>query len=70
MNAMLISLPKLFLPILLYWAGSSIMSPNLGLVFVVVAGILGFAFRDRVFSKIEKIYKIEKYKTIDAYKQK
>jgi hypothetical protein len=70
MNAMLISLPKLFLPILLYWAGSSIMSPNLGLVFVAVAGILGFAFRDRVFSKIEKIYKIEKYKTIDAYKQK
>ena len=70
MNAMLISLPKLFLPILLYWAGSSIMSPNLGLVFVAVAGVLGFALRDKVFSMIEKIYKIEKYKTIDAYKQK
>jgi hypothetical protein len=70
MNAMLISLPKLLLPILLYWAGSEIMNPSLGLVFVAVAGVLGFAFRDTVFSKIEKIYKTEKYKTIDAYKQK
>jgi multisubunit Na+/H+ antiporter MnhC subunit len=42
MNAMLISLPKLLLPILLYWAGSAIMNPNLGLVFVAVAGVLGF----------------------------
>jgi len=35
-----------------------------------MAGVLGFAFKDKVFSKIEKIYKTEKYKTIDAYKQK
>jgi len=40
------------------------------LVFVAIAGIIGFALRDFVFSKIEKIYKIEKYKTIAAYKQK
>ena len=46
------------------------MNPNLGLVFVAVAGVLGFAFRDKVFSKIEKIYKTEKYATIAAYKQK
>lgn len=69
-SAMLLSLPKLLLPILLYWAGSSILNFNLGLAFVAIAGVLGFAFRDKVFSKIEKIYKTEKYKTIDAYKQK
>jgi multisubunit Na+/H+ antiporter MnhC subunit len=69
-SAMLLSLPKLLLPILLYWAGSSILNFNLGLAFVAIAGVLGFAFRDIVFSKIEKIYKIEKYKTIDSYKQK
>ncbi|WP_310558451.1 DUF5687 family protein [Flavobacterium sp.] len=69
-SAMLLSLPKLLLPVLLYWAGSSILNFNLGLAFVAIAGILGFAFRDIVFSKIEKIYKTEKYKTIDAYKQK
>jgi hypothetical protein len=69
-SAMLLSLPKLLLPILLYWIGSLILNPNLGLGFVAIAGVLGFAFRDIVFSKIEKIYKTEKYKTIDAYKQK
>ncbi len=69
-RTMLISLPKLLLPILLYWAGSALMNPNLGLVFVAIAGVLGFAFRNKVFSIIEKIYKTEKYKTIEAYKQK
>jgi len=69
-SAMLLSLPKLLLPILLYWAGSAIMNPTLGLAFVAVAGVLGFALRDLVFSRIEKIYKSEKYKTIQAYKQK
>jgi hypothetical protein len=69
-NAMLLSLPKLLLPILLYWAGSSLMNPSLGLIFVAIAGVLGFALRDKVFSMIEKIYKTEKYKTIDAYNQK
>jgi Family of unknown function (DUF5687) len=69
-SAMLLSLPKLLLPILLYWAGSAIMNPNLGLTFVAVAGVLGFAFRDIVFSRIEKVYKTEKYNTIHSYKQK
>jgi hypothetical protein len=31
---------------------------------------LGFAFRNAMFRQIEKIYKKEKYKTLDAYKQK
>ncbi len=69
-KTMLLSLPKLFLPVLLYWAGSAILSPNLGLAFVAFAGVLGFAFRGKVFSLIEKIYKTEKYATIMAYKQK
>jgi hypothetical protein len=69
-NTMLLSLPKLLLPLLLYGLGSYLMNANLGLAFVALAGILGFAFRDKVFTIIEKIYKTEKYKTIDAYKQK
>ncbi len=46
------------------------MSPKLGLAFVVLAGVLGFLFRNTVFLFIEKVYKKEKYKTIEAYKQK
>lgn len=69
-SSMLITLPKLVLPVLLYWLGTYLLNANLGLVFVAVAGIIGFALRDMVFTKIEKIYKTEKYKTIAAYKQK
>jgi hypothetical protein len=70
LKTMLISLPKLLLPMLLYYIGYSFFSPEIGLVFVASAGVLGFAFRNKVFSLIEKIYKTEKYATIAAYKQK
>lgn len=69
-NAMLLSLPKIFLPVLLYGIGLYFDNKNLGLALVTVAGILGFVFKEKVFSLIEKIYKREKYSTINAYKQK
>jgi hypothetical protein len=65
----LISLPKIVLPVLLYALGKYLEGPNTGLALVAATGILGFAFRDVVFTKIEKVYKQEKYKTIQAYKQ-
>jgi hypothetical protein len=70
MKTMLISLPKLLVPMLLYASGYYLFSANIGFLFVAIAGILGFALRNTVFSKIEKIYKTEKYATIAAYKQK
>jgi hypothetical protein len=69
-KTLLITIPKMLLPMGLYAIGYYIFSPNIGLLFVALAGILGFAFRNLVFSKIEKIYKSEKYATIAAYKQK
>ncbi|MBS7255178.1 DUF5687 family protein [Flavobacterium branchiicola] len=69
-NAMLLSLPKIFLPLALYGIGLYFDNKNLGLALVAVAGVLGFVFKDKVFSLIEKIYKREKYRTISAYKQK
>jgi hypothetical protein len=69
-KTMLIAIPKLGIPMLLYALGYYVFSPNIGLVFVAGTGILGFAFRNYMFSKIEKIYKTEKYATIAAYKQK
>ncbi|WP_264552848.1 DUF5687 family protein [Flavobacterium sp. N2038] len=69
-NAMLLSLPKVFLPLALYGIGLYFDNKNLGLALVAIAGVLGFIFKDKVFSLIEKIYKKEKYRTISAYKQK
>lgn len=69
-KTMLIAIPKLVLPMILYAAGYYLFSPNVGLLFVALAGVIGFLFRDYMFTKIEKIYKTEKYATIAAYKQK
>lgn len=69
-KTMLIAIPKLLIPVLLYGLGSWLFNENIGLLFVAIAGILGFTLRNYVFSKIEKIYKTEKYATIAAYKQK
>lgn len=69
-NAMLLSLPKIVLPLLLYWLGLHFGSKPIALALVAGAGVLGFVFKEKVFSLIEKRYKIEKYSTISAYKQK
>ncbi|MCM0665417.1 DUF5687 family protein [Flavobacterium tyrosinilyticum] len=69
-NSMLLSLPKIFLPLLLYWLGLRFADKTVALSLVAGAGILGFIFKEKVFSIIEKRYKIEKYSTISAYKQK
>lgn len=70
-KTMLISLPKMLMPMGLYAIGYyGFNSPELGFALVAGTGILGFAFRNRVFSLIERIYKTEKYDTIAAYKQK
>lgn len=69
MKTMLISLPKLLVPMLLYGLGSVFFSATVGLVLVALAGIAGFVMRDKVFKMIEKVYKTEKYSTIQAYKQ-
>ena len=57
-------------PVGLYALGHFIVAPWLGYVLVVVAGLIGFAFRDSAFNQIIKIYKAEKYATLAAYKQK
>ena len=50
--------------------GHFLISPTAGYIFVAVFGLLGFAFKEKVFTMIEGIYKKEKYKTLQAYKQK
>jgi hypothetical protein len=69
-KTMLVSIPQLALPVLLYWAGSTLANANVGLALVALLGIMGFAFKNKAFSLIEKIYKTEKYATIASYKQK
>jgi len=68
-KTILLSLPKMLLPMLLYGLGVFIKDATLGYILVSLAGIIGFAFRDYIFKQIEKVYKKEKYSTIAAYKR-
>ena len=69
-KTLLITMPKLLLPIALYALGHFTLGPVFGYALVALAGLACFAFRDYMFRKIEGVYKAEKYKTIAAYKQK
>ena len=69
-KTLLLTLPKLLLPLVVYALGHYLVNPTVGYVLVALSGIIGFAFKDAVFRKIEKIYKKEKYKTLLSYKQK
>ncbi|WP_130733331.1 DUF5687 family protein [Flavobacterium sp. J27] len=69
-KTLLISLPKLLLPMLVYAIGHYTLGWQFGYLLVALLGVLGLAFKNKVFQIIETIYKKEKYITIDAYKQK
>jgi hypothetical protein len=68
-KTLLLTLPKLLLPMVVYALGHYLINPTAGYILVALVGILGFAFKNFVFKKIEVIYKKEKYKTLLAYKQ-
>jgi hypothetical protein len=70
LKTVLVSLPKLVLPMILYAIGYYSHGTELGYSLVAGAGVAGFAFRNKVFSVVERVYKTEKYKTIAAYKEK
>ena len=69
LKTIMLTIPKLILPLLIYALGHYLINPTAGFIFVALAGVIGFAFKGLVFKKIEQIYKKEKYKTLLAYKQ-
>ncbi len=68
-KTVLLSIPKLVLPVLIYFLGT-LYSEQLGLALVALTGVLGLAFKNLVFTTIERIYVSQKHKTLWAYKQK
>ena len=68
-KTLLLTIPKLVLPMVIYAIGHFALGEVFGFVLVSLVGIAGFLFKNKVFGIIEKVYKAEKYKTIAAYKQ-
>lgn len=68
-KTLLLTIPKLLLPMIIYAIGHFAYGEVLGFALVAVAGLAGLLFKNKVFSIVEKVYKSEKYKTLVAYKQ-
>ena len=69
-KTILLGIPKIFLPMFIFYIGVLVHSKLMGFILIAVVGLLGFAFRNLVFGWIEKVYQEEKYETLAAYKQK
>ncbi|MDP5078688.1 MAG: DUF5687 family protein [Nonlabens sp.] len=69
-KTLLLTIPKLLLPVIIYYAFAWPFNETAGFVAIAVTGVLGLLLRNRIFGLIENIYKQEKYDTIAAYAQK
>ena len=54
---------------ILYFIGSLFGGEWMGYITVAFTGVLGFFLQNQVFNWIETLYKLEKHKTLEAYKQ-
>lgn len=64
---LLIALPKMLGPILIFYIPYKIWNFEAGLIVLSLSGILGIIFRNFFLNHIEKIYQNGKYKTIAAF---
>lgn len=69
LKTILISLPKLLLPMVVYAIGHYTLGWQFGYILVALTGILGLLFRNKILNKIATVYQTEKYETLAAYKQ-
>jgi hypothetical protein len=67
---MLIAMPKILLPIILFYIPYKLISFEAGLIAIALSGVLGIVFKNQIFKFIENIYQKGKYKTIAAFAEK
>ncbi len=67
---MLIALPKLGLPMLLFYIPYKLVNFEVGLIVLALSGVLGIVFKNFFLSQIESIYQKGKYKTVAAFAEK
>lgn len=67
---MLIALPKLALPMLLFYIPYKVVNFEVGILVLALSGVLGIVFKNFFLSKIEDVYQKGKYKTIAAFAEK
>ncbi|WP_336689283.1 MULTISPECIES: DUF5687 family protein [unclassified Chryseobacterium] len=69
-KALLLLIPKMFLPMLVFALMQKFFSITAGVISIGVLGVIGFFIREKIFDIIVKHYKVEKYSTLEAFKNK
>ena len=67
---LLIALPKMVLPIIIFFIPYHFISFNAGLITLALSGVIGIVFKNFFLNKIEQVYQKGKYKTVAAFNEK
>lgn len=70
LTQLLIALPKMLGPILIFYIPYKFFSFESGLIALALSGLLGLVFKNFFLNQIESIYQKGKYKTIAAFNEK
>jgi hypothetical protein len=60
-------IPKMVLPVFLYWLPSYLISPTAGFISLAGSGILAIVFKDKLANWVTVLYKKQKHETIEAF---
>jgi hypothetical protein len=64
---MLFALPKLVLPIIIFYIFNLLIDFNAGIIALSMVGVLGFFMKNYLLRQVEKIYQAKKYETLAAF---
>ena len=67
LTQLLFSLPKLVLPIIIFYLPYAFLGFNAGILGLVFSGILGLVFQNKILNWIERIYQTKKYETLASF---
>lgn len=69
-KAMLLLIPKMILPMVVFALVKYYFNITAGVISIAVLGLIGFLLREKIFNIIVRHYKVEKYSTLEAFKNK
>ena len=67
LNQFLLIIPKMVLPVLLYWLPAKFMGPTAGYLSLAGAGMLGIVFKNQLADWVTVLYLKQKHETIEAF---
>lgn len=67
LNQFLLIIPKMILPIFLYWLPATFLGPLAGYLTLGGSGVLGIVFKRQLADWITQLYKKQKHETLNAF---